>query len=66
MEVCSRSPPKQLGLHGAAAGCIGYNSGKPCLLISGGRRDHNKDKPLSDIWMFDPQSRRWKEVSSLN
>lgn len=35
--------------------------------MTGGRRDYSEDsKPLSDIWMFNPQSRRWKEVSSLN
>ena len=66
-EVCEsnpRAPPNRVGYH--AVSCIGFSSGRPQMLLSGGRHDHNPDsEPLGDIWMFDLQSRKWKEVSQI-
>ena len=46
---------------GQAAVCLGYGGDHPQLLITGGLGAGNK--VLSDSWIFDLQSGRWKEVS---
>ena len=44
-----------------AALCLGYGGDHPQLLITGGLGVD--DKFLSDSWILDQQSGRWKEVS---
>ena len=46
---------------GHAAVCLGYGRDHPQLLITGGLGVGNK--VLSDSWILDLQSGRWKEVS---
>ena len=41
--------------------CLGYGGDHPQLLITGGIVFG--DKVLSDSWMLDLQSGRWREVS---
>ena len=43
-----------------AAVCLGYGGDHPQLLVTGGLG--NGSKVLSDVWMLDVESRRWKEV----
>jgi hypothetical protein len=43
-----------------AAVCLGYGGDHPQLLVTGGRSADNM--ALSDAWMLDVQSGRWKEV----
>ena len=43
-----------------AAVCLGYGQDHPQLLVTGGRGAGNK--VLSDAWMLDVQSGRWREV----
>ena len=45
---------------GHAAVCLGYGGDHPQLLVTGGSGGGNK--VLSDVWILDIQSRRWKEV----
>ena len=44
-----------------AAVCLGYGGDHPQLLITGGLDDGNK--VLSDSWILDLQSGKWREVS---
>ena len=41
--------------------CLGYGGDNPQLLVIGGNRGAVY-APLSDAWMLDVNSRRWKEV----
>ena len=50
-----------VGRTGHAAVCLGYGGDHPQLLITGGLDDGNK--VLSDSWMLDLQSGRWRVVS---
>ena len=50
-----------VGRTGYAAVCLGYGGDHPQLLITGGL--DVGDKVLSDSWILDLQSGRWKEVS---
>ena len=43
-----------------AAVCLDYGGDHPQLLVTGGTE--NSDKVLSDAWMLDVQSGRWREV----
>ena len=47
---------------GHAAVCLGYGGDHPQLLITGGLDVRNK--VLSDSWILDLQSERWREVSA--
>ena len=40
--------------------CLGYND-RPQLLVTGGMGPGNK--VLSDLWLLDVESERWREVS---
>ena len=46
-----------------AAVCLGYGGDHPQLLVTGGRGCR---KVLSDVWILDIQSRRWREVRLYN
>ena len=50
-----------VGRSGHAAVCLGYGGDNPQLLITRGLGVGNK--VLSDSWILDLQSGRWKEVS---
>ena len=52
-------PPKRV-LHTAV--CLNYGEDHPQLLVTGGA-DEN-DETLSDMWLLDLQSGRWKEAST--
>ena len=43
-----------------ASVCLGYGGDHPQLLVTGGRG--GGVKVLSDVWILDIQSRRWREV----
>ena len=59
MEPCEGEPwPVARADH--AACCIGYAGDHIHLLVSGGRGRGNK--PLNDMWLFDPSLKKWKEV----
>ena len=54
---CHEGPcPVARGLFTAV--CLGYGD-HPQLLLYGGLGD---DKVLSDVWILDVESRRWREV----
>ena len=44
-----------------AACCLGFNTERPQLLVSGGR--NSNDKSLRDVWKFDLALKRWEHVS---
>ena len=46
-----------------ASVCLGYGGDHPELLITGGRDDNHK--VLSDMWILNLQSGRWREVSII-
>ncbi len=50
--------PVERNSHSAV--CIGYGGDHPQLLVTGGL--DNGDNVLSDGWMLDVESRRWREV----
>ena len=52
--------PCPVGRSGHAAVCLDYGGDHPQLLVIGGL--DNDDKVLSDAWLLDVQSRRWREV----
>ena len=54
--------PKARDSH--AACCLNYGEDNPQLLVTGGV-DKNLDV-LSDMWILDIKSRRWREVSGIN
>ena len=47
------------GRYSHAAVCLGYGGDHPHLLVSGGTDGSNV---LSDVWLLDVQSGRWREV----
>ena len=57
LEIQGESYP--VGRSGHAAVCLGYGGDHPQLLITGGY-DGTR---LSDVWLLDLQSGRWREVS---
>ena len=58
MDTQGESCPKERYLH--AAVCLGYGGDHPQLLVTGGRT--NRNSVLSDVWLLDVQSGRWREV----
>ena len=54
--------PCPAGRSGHAAVCLNYGEDQPQVFIFGG---HDGREPLSDGWILDVQSGRWREVSSL-
>ena len=50
--------PCPVARNGHAAVCLDYGGDHPQLLVTGGKGN----KVLSDIWMLDVQSGRWREV----
>ena len=60
MDTQGESYPEGRSFH--AAVCLGYGGDHPQLLITGG----NHGSVLSDVWLLDVQSGRWKEgVNSI-
>ena len=53
--------PCPVGRSYHAAVCLDYGGDHPQLLVIGGLG--NGDKTLSDAWLLDVQSRRWRKVS---
>ena len=43
--------------------CLGYCGDDPKLLVTGGLGANNV--PLSDVWILDLDSGKWKEVSEM-
>ena len=58
MDTQGESCPKGRGFH--AAVCLGYGGDYPQLLVTGGWA--GGDDVLSDVWLLDVQSGRWREV----
>ena len=56
MDTQGESCPEGRSFH--AAVCLGHGGDHPQLLITGG----NHGSVLSDVWLLDVQSGRWKEV----
>ena len=52
--------PCPVARNGHAAVCLDYGGDHPQLLVTGGRDAGTK--VLSDVWMLDVQSGRWREV----
>ena len=52
--------PCPVGRSFHAAVCLGYNEEHCQLLVTGGK--DNDKRILSDLWILDIQSRRWREV----
>ena len=50
-----------MGRSGHATVCLGYGGDQPQLLVTGGRGGRG-DNILSDVWVLDVDSRRWREV----
>ncbi len=48
-----------------AAACVGYGGDNPQLLITGGLEEatDEEEATLSDVWLFDLQTKQWREVS---
>ena len=40
--------------------CLDYNTNNPQLFITGGR---SKEILLSDAWLLNPNSKKWRKVS---
>ena len=59
MDTQGESCPKGRDEH--AAVCLGYGGDHPQLLVTGGRGSGFGDV-LSDVWLLDVQSGRWREV----
>ena len=57
MDTQGESCPKGRDSH--AAVCLGYGGDHPQLLVTGG---FDGIRALSDVWLLDVQSGRWKEV----
>ena len=53
--------PCPVGRSSHAAVCLGYGGDHPQLFVTGGYASGGKG--LSDAWMLDVQSGRWREVS---
>ena len=63
MDIQGESCPKGRDEH--AAVCLGYGGDHPQLLVTGGFTSEgftNDGVVLSDVWMLDVQSGRWREV----
>ena len=67
-DFCSRKKlviqeggPCPVRRYAHTAVCLGYGGDNPQLLVLGGRNSYAD--ALSDAWMLDVNSRRWKEVS---
>ena len=59
----SESDPWPVERHSHASCCLGFGGKQPQLLVTGGT---GRDKKiLSDAWLFDLSSRKWKEVRTL-
>ena len=58
MDTQGESRPKGRDQH--AAVCLGYGGDHPQLLVFGGEGSDGDD--LSDVWLLDVQSGRWREV----
>ena len=59
MDTQGESCPKERSSH--AAVCLGYGGDHPQLLVTGGLGRRSNDV-LSDVWLLDVQSGRWREV----
>ena len=57
MDTQGESSPK--GRYGHAAVCLGYGGDHPQILVTGGWASFGV---LSDVWLLDVQSGRWREV----
>ena len=57
MDTQGESCPK--GRYEHAAVCLGYGGDYPQLLVTGG---FGRGSVLSDVWLLDVQSGRWREV----
>ena len=57
MDTQGESRPKERDSH--AAVCLGYGGDHPQLLVTGGNAGGNV---LSEVWLLDVQSWRWREV----
>ena len=57
MDTQGESRPKGRDEH--AAVCLGYGGDHPQLLVTGG---YGGGVSLSDVWLLDVQSGRWREV----
>ena len=58
MDTQGESCPEERSSH--AAVCLGYGGDHPKLLVTGGWRSDLD--ALSDVWLLDVQSGRWREV----
>ena len=58
MDTQGESCPKRRYDH--AAVCLGYGGDHPQLLVTGG--EGSDFDVLSDVWLLDVQSGRWREV----
>ena len=59
MDTQGESCPEGRYYH--AAVCLGYGGDHPQLLVTGGEGSTYRDV-LSDVWLLDVQSGRWREV----
>ena len=57
---CHEGQPCPVARDGHAAVCLDYGGDHPQLLVIGGK--DAVDKVLSDAWLLDVQSGRWREV----
>ena len=66
MDTQGESCPEGRCLHGAV--CLGYGGDHPQLLVTGGLGGIDESSiddngvVLSDVWLLDVQSGRWREV----
>ena len=58
MDTQGESCPEGRYSHGAV--CLGYGGDHPQLLVTGGSTSIGN--VLSDVWLLDVQSGRWREV----
>ena len=58
MDTQGESCPE--GRYSPAAVCLGYGGDNPQLLVTGGWTSGGD--VLSDVWLLDVQSGRWREV----
>ena len=52
--------PCPVGRAAHATVCLGYGGDQPQLLVTGGM--DGDDNVLSDVWLLDVETRRWREV----
>ena len=60
---CQEGEPCPVGRSRHAALCLDYSGDHPHLLITGGVSKN--DNVLSDMWILNLQSEKWKEVRLL-